>query len=121
MAACDQNNARLTRYRGDTRPFTITVRDRSGTPVDVSAAERITFGFFNVADKSPALILDLDAGLSVAASVITVTLPAEGAGELLGSYVIELEIVDGDGHVETVLRGEAVFLEDLITPEVYPE
>jgi hypothetical protein len=104
----------FTMYAGDTRVLTIGITDEDGAAVDVSTAQAIRFGVFGGGVEQ--FVKDLDEGITVEDSVVTVTLEPADTQNLSGSYVHELEIVDVNGHVYTALQGHMRVLKSYLAP-----
>jgi hypothetical protein len=112
-------NPHITLYRGDSKIVHIRVKDANGDDITtIDQSTEVRFGFFAPDSKDEVFLLNLDddpVTIMLAGAVITVTIPSSATGVLLGHYLFEAEIVDGDGLKHTVIQGEATVKEDLIT------
>lgn len=88
---------------GDSKVLEIEIGDDDGVSVDVTGAN-ITYA---IADRAIRVTKQTGGqGVTIDGSLVTVTLsPADTAG-LAGVYSHEMEIVDMEGNVSTVLRGQ---------------
>lgn len=96
----------LNLYQGDTKePLRITVRDRKGNEVDVSASSQILYSLFQRDNPKPILVKELGRGVEVKRSVITVSFEEEDTRELAGIYAHSVKVMDDLGRTFTVYQG----------------
>lgn len=101
---------------GDSKTITVNVVDAAGTAVDVSTATAVRYAIAtSAAAVTPSVSKTLGAGITVAGSVVTVTLAAADTALLAGVYYHELEITDASAHVFTALSGHVTIERDLLT------
>jgi hypothetical protein len=85
---------------------------------EVSGATSIIYAIINPRNGVALATKDLSDGITVVASVVTVTLvPADTEGLLGGTYLHELEIITSDNKTYTALQGEIILKKGYITHE----
>lgn len=111
----------ITVYRGDTKRFTITIKDGDKVAIDISS---YTFKFTvkeNATDtQANAKIAktvttgghsDPTHGITIISLSISDTdLPVTSSTQ---KYVYDMEMTDGDGNVRTFLKGNLIVLRDI--------
>ena len=100
-------------YAGDDKTLTISITDADGAPVNVSTATSIRYGVFR--GGTLVFVKDLDDGVTVASSTVTVVLDAADTVDLDGLYAHELEIIM-DGNTTTALQGHVTIQHSFLTP-----
>jgi hypothetical protein len=111
MTARNQN---FEMFCGDTREIVVTVRDASGSAIDLTGAtvlwtlSRSDRCDAEVSKSSPSEGIVLT---SAASGQFTITLDADDTEDLdPGDYYHEAEVTDSSGRVSTVLTGRARLL-----------
>jgi len=108
----DQN---FSLHSGDSKTLTVSIVNAAGTPVDVSTAAAIAYKLAATPYSAALVSKALGSGISVATSVVSVTLLAADTALLAGMMYQEMQITDGSGNVATVLTGQVMIEGDLIT------
>jgi hypothetical protein len=98
------SNANLAIYQGDDYSAVVTVSE-SGSPVPpdltgFTAQSQIRIG---PADANPQVVVEI--GTSVAANLVTLTIPAPLTALMSGLYVWDLQLTAPDGTITTILAG----------------
>jgi hypothetical protein len=108
----------FTMYTGDDRSFNVGITNEEGVADEVSGATSIIYAIINPRNGVALATKDLSNGITVIASVVTVTLvPADTEGLLGGTYLHELEIITSDNKTYTALQGEIILKKGYITHE----
>lgn len=107
----------FTMYAGDTKALVVTVKDETGTVVDLTDATIV----WSLA-KSPrsTVLVSKQAGAGIvietpaSAGILTITMDAEDTADLEGRHYHEVEITDQQDRVSTVFTGHINIRPDLI-------
>lgn len=95
---------------GDYLDLVVSIVDGAGVAVDLSGLQSARYAITAYGGPTTALVSkSLGAGIVLtddASGVLTVTLDNGDTGGLVGKYSHELEIIDADGRVVTVMQGE---------------
>lgn len=107
--------AKITRYRGDTAADQITVTDNSGTVINISS---YTFILTISAAKAPVSTEGLLATVSgviasAAAGQVEFVFSSTQADQAPGVYYYDVQMVDNNGRVSTIVRDKYEFIQDL--------
>lgn len=98
--------------QGETEPLKITVRDKNRQEIDVSQSSQIVFSLY---DKDKLILLkELNRGIKVDRSVISVNLEPEDTLFLTGIYSCSVRVVDDLGRTFTVYKGNMAILQESI-------
>lgn len=112
--------ANLSRIRGDTTPFTVTITTDGVTTIDVTG-----YYFVMTADPSNAptnsdnnlfQLTSPSGGITLSDptnGVITVTLTTGAADQTPGSYYYDLQMTDGSANITTILKGTYEVIQDI--------
>ena len=111
---------------GDFLELLVTVRDAEGAVVNITEATAVRWGLFRMApgvNPVGAVLLSksLGSGIAItngAGGQFTVTIANGETGAFAGTYYHEAEVIDGDGRVSTVLRGQFVIAAQGLLPVV---
>ena len=105
---------------GDTRRLHMTIKDKDGTPLDLTEAQIrwwVSRGNTLKFSRTPALQKSLGNGIEDLAlfdGEFVVNLAPEDTRELNGSYYHEVEIIDAFGNVSTPISDSFTVTKDLI-------
>lgn len=107
-------------FAGDSKELVVTIKDEADAAVSLEGVEAIRWHLSRTASKRPATVEKaLNDGIAVTdetGGVITITLDPEDTEDLKGDFYHEVEIVDEDGDVSTVLTGRVTINPTLIKP-----
>jgi hypothetical protein len=105
----------ICRVRGDTYPFTVTVKDGDGNPINITA-----YGFLLTVDPAPdppdasenllqlaGVILDGPNG------IVQFQPSALDADQEPDTYYYDLQMEDGSGDFRTILKGTFTISQDI--------
>lgn len=112
---CD--NLRFHRYQGDTWILPFEVTNAEDAAVDIDDALEVVFALFDQDTKTEIFRRALDSApdpITLAGNVITVIVPDTLTASLEGDYLFEMQLVDVNSYRQTVARGTATVVEDLI-------
>jgi hypothetical protein len=106
---------------GDTRNVFMTLTDKAGVPIDLTAATSIRWwasrGDATTFSRTPALMKSLDAGIdevSLLDGQIVIRIKTADSRDLNGSYYHEVEVIDAAGNVSTPIADTFTVKKDLI-------
>ena len=101
-------------YRGDTNEFVVRPKNSDGSAYDLAAY--VGSASYTVANKrgTGATQISAQAVVSGTTDIITCTiLPATGRNLTAGTYVYDVQIVDGPDKVFTLLTGTITVTDDI--------
>ncbi len=102
-------------FSGDDIEILIEIVDSAGAAVDVSTATSVDFALINRVTKIAALEKALGDGITVDEDGVLITIvPADTAEMTPGTYISELQVIDGDGLTHTALQAIATIKRDYI-------
>lgn len=101
--------------RGDTVPWTFTVKDNAGVPVDITG-----FSFLLTVDPSPEPTTSTNNLFQLTGTitnptggVVRFSMTALQADQAPNTYYYDLQMTDGAGKIRTISKGEFVFEQDI--------
>ena len=109
------SKANLAIYQGDDYAAVVTVMNGSATPPDLTgylAQAQIRVG---PADTNPQIVVEIATEI-VPPNLIDLSIPSADTVGLSGNYSWDLQLVDTNGMIETILAGNVV-----VTAEVTRE
>jgi hypothetical protein len=101
-------------YRGDTNEFVVRPKNSDGSAYDL--ADYVGSGSYTVANKRGTGATQISAQAVVNGTTDTITctiLPATGRNLTSGTYVYDVQIVDGQDKVFTLLTGTITVTDDI--------
>lgn len=107
-------NQRFTMFEKNDKILNFQVKDQDGNAVDISDALASIFAMFNASTGVEVFRATLGDGITVATSVVTVTIPNDASGITTGGYLFELQLTDSGDNVNTVAQGSATVKESYI-------
>lgn len=107
-------NIRIERYRGDTYPIDILVKDSSGNSIDVAGhAFVLTASTDKFPEDTSSQVFSINGNLNELVDG-SVSFPVSLVNaDNLGSYYFDIEMTDSDLNVRTIAKGEIVFIQDI--------
>jgi hypothetical protein len=106
---------------GDTKNIFVTITDKLGTPIDLSAASSIRWwvsrGTVEKFSRTPVLMKSLEVGIdevSLLDGQFVIRLRSVDSAELNGAYYFEVEVIDAAGNVSTPVVDSFTVKKDLI-------
>jgi hypothetical protein len=105
----------ITRYRGDTSPIQIVVKNPDGSIRDVDGESFLLTVSAEANPQDTTGQVFQSVGSIQGASVDgRVDFPVTSdAADNIGTYYFDIEKTDGDGKVQTIEKGQFIFLQDI--------
>ncbi|CAM3844667.1 hypothetical protein [Parendozoicomonas haliclonae] len=104
-------------YRGDTRPYTVSLRDEADTPIDISGwvlSCTMKLSTEQPDSEAPVRVSNTISSADGVAGVAPVVLPKEQTQNLLATvYQIDFQLESPEGAVTTLFAGEVEVLADV--------
>ena len=104
----------IRRERGDTFPFTVTLRDGDGNLLDLTGASfLLTVNAQEDPTAAEAPEFTLAGAVAAPATGVIEFSMSESDADIVGTYYYDLQMTDSSGYVRTVLRGPFVMDQDI--------
>ena len=106
--------AKITRYRGDTVPDQFTLTDADENPVDITGYTfTMTVDTLKTPPDNTTLVYQLTGTITNAAAGEFEFAPSAVQADLTGNYWYDIQMVDGGGAIQTLVKDKYVYTQDI--------